>query len=187
EPGKKGGKFHLGEASIADIHGGLLRREITCDQLIRLYFKRIKTYSGHCVKYDTNGDGIGPDYDFYMPSGKGVYLGVISAIPDAGKVNAIASVNLRPGHYAALGFAPPHDPGPRSETDLVDDDPSLPDALEVAALLDDEIRGRKSLRPLHCIPIVIKDQMDTFDLRTTDGSLTQFANDRPPLDGTLVA
>src|SRR5262245_3505827 len=180
------GQFHLYEATIADIHQALRRREITCDALIRLYFKRIKAYSGHCVKYDTNGDGIGPDYDFYMPSGKGVYLGVISAIPDAGKVNAIASVNLRPAHYAALGFAPPHDPGPRSETDPVDDDPSLPDALEVAAQLDAEFRATKTLRPLHCIPMVIKDQMETIDLRTTDGSITAFANDRPPNDGTLV-
>ncbi len=85
------------------------------------------------MKYDTDGDGIGPDYDFYMPSGKGVYLGVVSAIPNAGQINAIQSVNLRPANYTALGFAPPHDPGPRSETDLVDDDPGLPDALEVAA------------------------------------------------------
>ena len=139
------------------------------------------------MQYDTNGDGTGPDYDFYMPSGKGVYLGVISAIPDAGKVNAIASMNLRPAHYAALGFAPPDDPGPRSETDLVDDDPALPDALEVAAQLDAEFRATKTLRPLHCIPMVIKDQMETIDLRTTDGSITAFANDRPPNDGTLVA
>jgi amidase len=181
------GKFHLYEATIADIHQALRRREITCDALIRLYFKRIKAYSGHCVKYDTNGDGIGPDYDFYMPSGKGVYLGVISAIPDAGKVNAIATVNLRRAHYTALGFAPPHDPGPRSETDLVDDDPSLPDALEVAVQLDAEFRATKTLRPLHCVPMVIKDQMETIDLRTTDGSITAFANDRPPNDGTLVA
>lgn len=187
KPGKKDDKFHLVEATIADIHGALLRREITCEKLIRLYFKRIKAYSGHCVKYDTNGDGAGPDYDFYMPSGKGVYLGVVSAIPNAGQVNALQSLNLRPANYAALGFKPPHDPGPRSETDLVDDDPSMPDALEVAAQLDAELRGKPSLRPLHCIPMVIKDQMDTFDLRTTDGSLTQFVNDRPPLDGTLVA
>ena len=63
----------------------------------------------------------------------------------------------------------------------------MPDALEVAAQLDQELRAKGSLRPLHCIPMVIKDQMDTADLRTTDGSLTQFLDDRPPLDGTLVA
>jgi amidase len=179
-------QFHLLEASIAELHAALKRREISCDALIRRYFTRIKYYSGHCVKYDTDGDGNGPDYDFFMPSGKGVYLGVVSSIPNAGKVNAIQSVNLRPVHYAALGFAPPDDPGPRSETDLVDSDPNLPDALETAALLDQKFQTTKQLLPLHCIPIVIKDQMETKDLRTTDGSLTQFANDRPPNDGTLV-
>jgi amidase len=184
---QRDGKFHLLEATIDDIHSALQKQEITCDALIRLYFKRIKAYSGHCVKYDKNGDGISPDYDLFMPSGKGVYLGVVSAIPNAGKVNAIQSVNLRPANYTALGFAPPHDPGPRSETDLVDDDPNLSDALEVAAKLDQEFQSDGRIRPLHCIPIVIKDQMETVDMRTTDGSLTQFQNDRPPNDGTLVA
>src|SRR5437867_11570644 len=73
------GKFHLVEASISDIHAALRRQEITCEGLIRSYLTRIKTYSGQCVSYDTNGDGVGPDYDFFMPSGKGVILGVVGA------------------------------------------------------------------------------------------------------------
>ena len=180
-------KFHLLEASISDIHQALRRGEISCTELVTLYFKRIKAYSGHCVKYDKNGDGAGPDYDFYMPSGKGVYLGVVEAVANAGQVNAIQSLNLRPKSYTALGFKAPNDPGPRSETDLVDDDPALPDALEAAAQLDREFRRTGWLKPLQCAPIVVKDQMETKDLRTTDGSLTQFSNDRPPSDGTLVA
>jgi amidase len=180
-------RFHLLEASISDIQQALRRGEISCTELVTLYFKRIKAYSGHCVKYDKNGDGTGPDYDFFMPSGKGVYLGVVEAVANAGQVNAIQSLNLRPKNYAALGFATPNDPGPRSETDLVDDDPALPDALEVAAQLDREFRRTGWMKPLQCTPIVIKDQMETKDLRTTDGSLTQFSNDRPPSDGTLVA
>jgi Asp-tRNA(Asn)/Glu-tRNA(Gln) amidotransferase A subunit family amidase len=178
--------FHLVEASIDDIHGALSRSELSCVALTKLYFARIKAYSGHCVAYDKNGDGAGPDYDFAMPSGKGIYLGVVEPLENAGKVNAIQNVNLRPANYSALGFAPPHDPGPRSETDLVDSDPKLPDALEVAVALDREYASSKLLRPLHCVPIVIKDQMDTADMRTTDGSLTQFVNDRPASDGTLV-
>ena len=139
------------------------------------------------MKYDRDGDGVGPDYDLFMPSGKGVYLGVVEAVANAGRVNAIQSVNLRPEHYRALGFAPPHDPGPRSETDLIDADPTLPDALEVAQSLDDEYRRTGSLRPRHCVPIVIKDQLETIDLRSTDGSLTEFENDRPATDSALVA
>jgi Asp-tRNA(Asn)/Glu-tRNA(Gln) amidotransferase A subunit family amidase len=179
--------FHLVEATISDIHGAFKQKQLSCGELTRLYLKRIKAYSGHCVEYDKDGDGKGPDYDFFMPSGKGIYLGVVKPIANAGQVNAIQSLNLRPTHYTEMGFLPPNDPGPRSETDLVDDDPSMPDALEVADSLDAEFASTGELRPLHCIPIVIKDQMETFDLRTTDGSLTQFANDRPPTDGTLVA
>src|SRR5258706_6955737 len=134
------GKFHVGEATIDDIQSALRTRELTCTDLITLYFKRIKAYSGHCVKYDKDGDGVSPDYDFFMPSGKGVYLGVVSPITNAGKANAIQTVNLRPAHYTALGFLPPHDPGPRSETHLIDNDPTLPDALEVAAQLDKDIQ-----------------------------------------------
>lgn len=181
------GHFHLQEATIASIHDAFEQRELDCNALVRLYLKRIKAYSGHCVAYDRDGDRAGPDYDFFLPSGKGAYLGVVQALPNAGRVNAIQSVNLRPSHYAELGFAAPHDPGPRSETDLVDADPRLPDALEVAERLDREFRATQRLRPLHCIPIVIKDQLETIDLRTTDGSLTQFVNDRPATDGALVA
>lgn len=180
-------RFHLEEASIADILQALRRHQVSCGGLIRAYYRRIKAYSGHCIQYDSNGDGVGPDYDFFMPSGKGVYLGVVGAVQNAGKVNAIQSVNLRPAHYKELGFAAPDDPGPRSETDLVDDAPSLPDAIETADSLDREFRATGVLRPLECVPIVVKDQMETKDLRTTDGSLTEFQNDRPPNDGTLVA
>ena len=138
DAGAPTGPFHLYETNIESIRHALATKELTCDRLVRDYFKRIKNYSGHCVKYQKTGDGTTPDYDFYMPSGKGVYLGVVEPIANAGKVNAIQSLNLRPGSYTALGFAPPHDPGPRSETDLIDADPSLPDALEVAASLDQE-------------------------------------------------
>jgi hypothetical protein len=85
---KRDGKFHLVEATIDDIHKALKKRELTCVDLTKRYFRRIKAYSGHCVKYDKNGDGISPDYDFFMPSGKGMYFGVVSTIANAGKVNA---------------------------------------------------------------------------------------------------
>lgn len=178
-PTAAAGEFHLIEATVDSIHAALMAKTITCEGLTRLFYKRIKAYSGHCVKFDK--------YDLFMPSGKGVYLGVVEAIPNAGKVNAIQSVNLRPATYKELGFGAPEDPGPRSETDLVDANPALPDAIEVAKALDQQFAQTGTLKPLQCIPIVIKDQMETIDMRTTDGSLTQFANDRPPNDGTLVA
>jgi amidase len=40
--------------------------------------------------------------------------------------------------------------------------------------------------PLHGVVVAIKDQYDTFDLRTTSGADAYYANDRPPDDATFV-
>jgi amidase len=45
-----------------------------------------------------------------------------------------------------------------------------PDALEQAAALDREREQTGILRPLHGIPVLLKDNTDTFDLPTTNGS-----------------
>src|SRR2546426_8274225 len=48
-----------------------------------------------------------------------------------------------------------------------------PKALETAAEMDRLAPANKlTLRPLHCIPIVLKDNYDTADMPTTGGSLT---------------
>src|SRR5438046_9537595 len=41
--------------------------------------------------------------------------------------------------------------------------------------------------PLHGIPFAIKDQFDTFDMRSTSGAAANYANDRPPADAAIVA
>ena len=46
-----------------------------------------------------------------------------------------------------------------------------PKALEVADSLDRRFRASGPVGPLHCIPIVVKDNMQTTDLPTTAGSL----------------
>ena len=43
-------RFHLEEATIADVHRALRAKEITAEQLVQLYFKRIGAYNGTCVK-----------------------------------------------------------------------------------------------------------------------------------------
>lgn len=62
-----------------------------------------------------------------------------------------------------------------------------PDALDIAAALDVE-RGRGAVRsPLHGVPVLIKDNVDTGDaMRTTAGSLA-LAGSRPRGDAFLVA
>ncbi|SNR42690.1 amidase family protein [Hymenobacter mucosus] len=46
-----------------------------------------------------------------------------------------------------------------------------PQALEIARQLDAEYRSTKKLRPLHCIPLIVKDNYNTAGLQTTAGSL----------------
>src|SRR5262249_26318 len=60
-------------------------------------------------------------------------------------------------------------------------------ALETAAKQDAEFaRTGKLVGPLHGVVMSIKDQYDTFDMRTTSGADVPYANDRPPMDSTFV-
>ena len=63
----------------------------------------------------------------------------------------------------------------------------MPDALEVAAAQDRAFaRTGRLAGPLHGAVMAIKDQYDTFDMRTTSGGDADYANDRPPADATFV-
>jgi len=160
------GKFHLEEATIAQIQQAILAKQITSEQLVTLYLKRIKAYDGTCVK---------------QPQG---ILGPITTIPNAGQINSLVTLNLRPATLKKLGFDPRK---ARSLTDKTDAASNMPDALEVAAAQDREVaKTGKLVGPLHGVVMAIKDQYDTFDMRTTSGGDTDYANDRPPEDSTFV-
>ncbi len=60
-----------------------------------------------------------------------------------------------------------------------------PKALEAADALDAEFKKTRRLRPLHGIPVIVKDNYDTFDLPTSAGSLA-LADSIPPDDATVV-
>jgi amidase len=60
-----------------------------------------------------------------------------------------------------------------------------PKALEIARQLDAERKAKGPRSPLHGIPIVLKDNFDTFDLPTTGGSVL-LEGSIPPDDGFLV-
>lgn len=159
--------FHVEEATIADIQQAILSHELTATQLVKLYLARIKAYNGASVDY---------------PQG---LLGPIKMLPHAKGIGALITLNLRPATRKAMGF---DDRNARSMTDLIDDDPAMPDALEVAAKEDAEFaRTGQLVGPLHGVVIAIKDQYDTFDLRTTSGADADYANDRPPHDATFAA
>jgi amidase len=158
--------FRIEEATIEDIQDAIKRRHLTTTEIVEAYLERIGAYNGTCVN---------------QPEG---ILGPISTIPHAGKLNALITLNLRPETREDWGFDARK---ARSMTDSADDDPSMPDALETAAAQDRRFaRTRKLVGPLHGVVMAIKDQYDTFDMRTTSGADAFWANDRPPDDATFV-
>ena len=60
-----------------------------------------------------------------------------------------------------------------------------PRALAIADSLDERRRSGAAAGPLHCVPLVVKDNFDTYDLPTTAGSLS-LAGFVPSRDATQV-
>jgi amidase len=60
-----------------------------------------------------------------------------------------------------------------------------PNALAEADKLDQEFKRTGKMRPLHGIPVIVKDNYDTYDLQTTGGSLAMKGN-IPPTDSFMV-
>src|SRR5262249_4763148 len=140
--------------------------QITATDLVTMYLTRIKAYNGTCVQ---------------EPQG---ILGPVSPIAHAGDINALMTLNLRPPARKKWGF---DDRKARSLTDLIDNDPNMPDALETAAKLDEHFaRTGQLIGPLHGVVLSIKDLLDTVDMRTTSGADADYADDRPPRDATVV-
>ena len=164
-PAAAASKFQILDTTIDDVQSAIKAHKLTCTQLVELYLARIKAYNGVCVN---------------QPDGP---LGAVTLIPNAGQVNALMTLNLRPATRMAMGFDAHH---ARSQTDLVDDDPNMPDALETAAAEDAQFRKTHKMSPLFCVPMAIKDEYDTFDIRTTSGADAPYANDRPPKDSVFV-
>jgi Asp-tRNA(Asn)/Glu-tRNA(Gln) amidotransferase A subunit family amidase len=61
-----------------------------------------------------------------------------------------------------------------------------PDALAEAEALDNRERSGRPMLPAQCVPVVLKDVINTDDLPTTGGSLL-FAHWVPPKDATVTA
>ena len=76
-------RFHLEEATIADVHRAIRAKEITAEQLVQLYFKRIEAYNGTCVKGEVD-------------PATGLMLGEITPIENAGQVNPRQALEDRP-------------------------------------------------------------------------------------------
>ena len=173
QPAEKAAKtkiFDVDEATIADVHRAFRAKKLTATALVEHYLDRIKAYNGTCV------DGA-------LDPATGLHLGDITPIADAGQLNAFITLNLKKEKRIKLGF-----PDKLKRTHTGSDDETIPDALDRARALDRSFaRTGKFAGPLHGIPVAIKDNYDTFDMRTTAAAAAAYANDRPPDDATMVA
>ena len=158
--------FEIQEATIGQIQQAILTKQITTRGIVEAYLKRIQAYNGTCVN---------------EPQG---ILGPVTPKAHARQINALSTLNLRPAARASWKF---DDRKARSLTDKTDAAASMPDALETAAVQDQQFaRTGRLVGPLHGVVLAIKDQYDTFDMRTTSGADADYANDRPPDDATFV-
>ncbi len=158
--------FEIQEATIGQLQQAILTKQITTRGIVEAYLKRIQAYNGTCVN---------------EPQG---ILGPITTKAHARQINALSTLNLRPAARASWKF---DDRKARSLTDKTDAAASMPDALETASAQDQQLaRTGRLVGPLHGVVLAIKDQYDTFDMRTTSGADADYANDRPPDDATFV-
>jgi amidase len=100
----------------------------------------------------------------------------INAAFDAGTLSSEKLVGLYLARIAAYDEA-----GPKLNAVLA----LNPKALDEARALDRERKTRGRRSPLHGIPVVLKDNVDTSDLPTTAGSFV-LAGSRPPDDAFIV-
>ena len=119
--------------------------------------------------------------------------GMRVGIPDAGQVNALATLNIRgersvtcKGPFDTHPSAGPLPPGAPAACEAFR---QQPDALEHAAELDAQYGRNPDLAalPMYCVVAAFKDPFDTKDMRTTANSDVAFAMDVPPFDSTVVA
>ena len=122
-----------------------------------------------------------------------VQAGMRVGIPNAGQLNALATLNIRGERSVtckgALDAHPSTGPLPPGAPAVCEAFRTQPDALERAAELDAQY-GRNpdvAALPMYCVVASFKDPFDTKDMRTTANSDVAFAMDVPPFDSTIVA
>ena len=119
-------------------------------------------------------------------------FGMIAGIPDAGQVNALATLNIRGERsvtcHGDYDRHPSEGPLPDGAPPVCEVFRQLPDALERAAELDSEYGTNPDLdaMPMYGVTFSFKDPFDTKDMRSTGGGDADYDIDFPSRDHVLV-
>ncbi len=119
-------------------------------------------------------------------------FGMIVGIPNAGRVNALATLNIRGERSVTckgdFDKHPSLGPLPKGAPPVCDQFRHLPDALERAAELDAQYGRQPNLEkmPMYGVVFSFKDSFDTQDMRSTGGGDAAYDIDFPARDHILV-
>jgi len=118
--------------------------------------------------------------------------GMIAGLPDAGQLNALATLNIRGERSVTcrgdFDRHPSEGPLPAGAPPVCEEYRRFPDALERAAELD-ALYGRNpdlAKMPMYGVVFSFKDPFDTKDMRTTAGGDAAYDIDFPARDHVLV-
>ena len=120
-------------------------------------------------------------------------FGMIAGIPNAGQVNALATLNLRGERSVTCAGEydrhPSQGPLPPGAPPVCEHFRRFPDALERAAELDAANGSSPDLEamPMYGVVFSFKDPFDTKDMRSTGGGDAAYDIDFPARDHALVA
>jgi amidase len=119
-------------------------------------------------------------------------FGMVAGIPNAGQVNALATLNIRGERSVTckgdFDLHPSKGPLPKGAQPVCEYFRHLPDALETAAALDAKYGRNPDLEamPMYGVVFAFKDPFDTKDMRSTGGGDAAYDIDFPARDHVLV-
>ena len=118
--------------------------------------------------------------------------GMVVGIPNAGRLNAFETLNIRGERSVTCKGrfdAAPGTPLPAGAPAECEKFRQQPDALERAAQLDAQYGSNPDLAkmPMYCSVISVKNWYDVTDMRSTSGNDVNYAMDAAPRDMTVVS